>query len=304
MSTYLKHMGGYKHSELKNKSFEEIQKLFNKEITRVNMFVDMDTETKEGSKKAKADTLQESSSKRACDELKQEKAKKQKVDDDQEETEMKKRMEIVINEEEVAVDAIPLATKPLMISIDKEDLETLWKLVKAKHGNTRPDEEYKRVLWGDLKVMFEPDVESEVWRSIEGHNVTIWKLFDSCEVHFVRFKNMHIFMLLEKKYPLTPATITGMLNKKLQIDQWNKMSYQLLNLMGRIVGIKSLLMLLGVNTAMVRVTAVKHNLVMLVILVKNMLSISAADTKVNDDGYKLQLLKRLQLLEEFLLSEG
>ncbi|GJR52280.1 hypothetical protein Tco_1402801 [Tanacetum coccineum] len=34
MSTYLKHMGGYKHSQLKNKSFDEIQKLFDKEMTR------------------------------------------------------------------------------------------------------------------------------------------------------------------------------------------------------------------------------------------------------------------------------
>ncbi|GJS88995.1 hypothetical protein Tco_0771631 [Tanacetum coccineum] len=33
-----------------------------------------------------------------------------------------------------------------------EDLETLWKLVKAIHGNTRPEEDYERVLWGDLKL--------------------------------------------------------------------------------------------------------------------------------------------------------
>ncbi|GJT07410.1 hypothetical protein Tco_0841872 [Tanacetum coccineum] len=76
--------------------------------------------------------------------------KKQKIDDDQEEAEMKKHMEIVVDEEEIAVDAIPLATKPPVI-----------KLVKAKHGNTRPEEAYERVLWGDLKVMFKPDVESE-----------------------------------------------------------------------------------------------------------------------------------------------
>ncbi|GKA00722.1 hypothetical protein Tco_0673387 [Tanacetum coccineum] len=107
--------------------------------------------------------------KRAGDELEQEKAKKQKIDDD--EAEMKKHMEIV-PDHEVAIDTIPLATKPPIIvdwkiikerkmgcfqiirvdessrryssmikmlqSIDREDLETLWKLVKAKHGNTRP----------------------------------------------------------------------------------------------------------------------------------------------------------------------
>ncbi|GJY20398.1 hypothetical protein Tco_0392964 [Tanacetum coccineum] len=57
-------------------------------------------------------------------------------------------------------------------NIDKEDLETLYKLVKAKHGNTRPEEAYERVSWGDLKVMFEPDVEKMDFRSfmVEGVN--------------------------------------------------------------------------------------------------------------------------------------
>nr|GEV96259.1 putative ribonuclease H-like domain-containing protein [Tanacetum cinerariifolium] len=43
--------------------------------------------------------------------------------------------------------------------IDREDLETLWKLVKGKYRNTRPEEGYERVLWEDLKVMFELDIE-------------------------------------------------------------------------------------------------------------------------------------------------
>nr|GFB81493.1 hypothetical protein [Tanacetum cinerariifolium] len=56
--------------------------------------------------------------------------------------------------------------------IDKEDLETLWKLVKPKYRNTRP-EGYERVLWGDMKVMFEPDIENEVWRKLQGSKVII-----------------------------------------------------------------------------------------------------------------------------------
>ncbi|GJX81828.1 hypothetical protein Tco_0331309 [Tanacetum coccineum] len=184
MSTYLKNIAGYKHNQLKNKGFNDIQGLFDKEMKRVNTFMDMDTELvkgtdqKESSKKAKV--MEENSSKREGEELRQEKAKKQKIDDDQEESEMKKHMEIVHDKEEVAIDAIPLATKPpiivdwkiikegkigyfqiiradgsskrysLMIqmlqSINKEDLETLWKQLKAKHGSTRPEEGYERVL--------------------------------------------------------------------------------------------------------------------------------------------------------------
>ncbi|GJS49119.1 retrovirus-related pol polyprotein from transposon TNT 1-94 [Tanacetum coccineum] len=115
MSTYLKHMAGYKQSQLKNKSFAEIQKLFDKAMTRVNMFVDMDTElVKESSKKAEAEMAQESSSKRAGEELEQEVAKKQKMEDDKEKEDLKQCFEIV-QDDEVAIDAIPLATKPAVI---------------------------------------------------------------------------------------------------------------------------------------------------------------------------------------------
>ncbi|GKB60143.1 hypothetical protein Tco_0916329 [Tanacetum coccineum] len=172
-------------------------------MTRVNMFVDMDTKMKEGSKKAKTDTTQESGSKRAGDELEHEKVKKQKGDDDQEEEEMKKHMEIV-QDDEVAIDAIPLATKPPMIveyKIDKEGKIGYFKLieaklVKGKHRLRGLEEDYERVLWGDLKVMFEPDVESEVWRNLQGYNVTVWKLFDSSGVHFVRFSEYAYLILV------------------------------------------------------------------------------------------------------------
>ncbi|GJR04709.1 putative ribonuclease H-like domain-containing protein [Tanacetum coccineum] len=105
--------------------------------------------------------------------------KKSQEYDDQEQAEMKRHIEIVKNDE-VAIDAIPLATKPPMIveykidkdgrmgyfkliradesskryssmikmlqDINREDLETLWKLVKAKHGNTRPEEDYEKKI--------------------------------------------------------------------------------------------------------------------------------------------------------------
>ncbi|GJS93789.1 hypothetical protein Tco_0800757 [Tanacetum coccineum] len=195
MSTNLKHMAGYKQSQLKNKSFAEIQKLFDKAMTRVNMFVDKDTElVKESSKKAEAEMVEESSSKRV--------------------------------EEDVAINVIPLASKPapivnfqihrkgrngyneiiradesaktyllfsqLLKEFDREDLENLWKLVIAKHGNTRPKEGYERVLWGDLKTMFEHNTEDEVQSSLQGKKVLLWRLYDSCGIHFVKFEDMHL----------------------------------------------------------------------------------------------------------------
>nr|GEW14258.1 hypothetical protein [Tanacetum cinerariifolium] len=113
----------------KKKSFDEIQKLFDSAIKRVNTFVDMNTEiVKERSKKTQAEvtegskTRAERSSKKEGEELESKNFKKQKldeqaeaeVDNDQREEEMKMYMKIILDDE-VAINAIPLATKPPII---------------------------------------------------------------------------------------------------------------------------------------------------------------------------------------------
>ncbi|GJZ37262.1 hypothetical protein Tco_0583453 [Tanacetum coccineum] len=99
-------MEGWKPKSLKNKSFANIQELFDKAMKKVITFVDYKTElVEESSKKAEAEIAQESSSKRAGDELEQENAKKQKVDEDKETTELQSLIEVVSDdEEEVAID--------------------------------------------------------------------------------------------------------------------------------------------------------------------------------------------------------
>ncbi|GJV94918.1 hypothetical protein Tco_1546495 [Tanacetum coccineum] len=150
-------MEGWKHKDLKSKDFDSIKELFDKAFKMVNMFEEFRTDLMEGS------------SKRAGEELEQESTKKQKVDDDKETIELKQCLEIIPNEEEVTIDVIPLAVKSLRImymtfshilkSFDMEDLEDLYKLVKARYGSTRLVEDLDLVLWNDLKNMFEPHVE-------------------------------------------------------------------------------------------------------------------------------------------------
>ncbi|GKE08826.1 hypothetical protein Tco_1412377, partial [Tanacetum coccineum] len=186
MCTYLKNMEGKKLKDLKNRSFDYIQKMFDRSFKRVNTFVDFKTNLVEGS------------SKRAEEELEQESTKKQNVDKDKDTTDLQSLMEVIPDEEEVAIDAIPLATKPpaivdwkihkegknryfqiiradgsskiylvfsqLLKSVDKEDLVELYKLVKAKYRSTRPVDDMDLLLWGYLKTMFEPHVEDEIWK--------------------------------------------------------------------------------------------------------------------------------------------
>nr|GEW06203.1 hypothetical protein [Tanacetum cinerariifolium] len=55
--------------------------------------------------------LVEGKEKRAGEELEQERSKKKKVDNGKETAKLKKLMEIILNEEKVAINAIPLAVK-------------------------------------------------------------------------------------------------------------------------------------------------------------------------------------------------
>ncbi|GKD00416.1 hypothetical protein Tco_1170690, partial [Tanacetum coccineum] len=144
--------------------------------------------------------------KRTKDAQDKEISKRQKLDeeeeDDQEEENITQYIEIV-PVEEIAINAIPLATKPPVI------------------------------------VMFEPDMESEVWKMIENYDVTAWILYSSCGVHLIKFEGLHIFLLVDKSYPLTYATITKMLDRKLQDDHQNEMAYQLLKHLGSTSGIRA-----------------------------------------------------------------
>ncbi|GJW56685.1 hypothetical protein Tco_0103416 [Tanacetum coccineum] len=163
MSTYLKNMAGYKHNQLKTKSFEDIQMLFDKEMKRVNIFVDMDTELVKD-----CETRTEGSSKRTREELESENLKKHKLDENVEaevddEAEIKKHMEIV-PDDEVAIDAIPLATKPPII-FDKELLQQNIKLqldaeLEEEEKLARQREEDANIVeWDNVQAMMDADYE-------------------------------------------------------------------------------------------------------------------------------------------------
>ncbi|GKE84749.1 hypothetical protein Tco_1558491, partial [Tanacetum coccineum] len=125
MSTNLKHMGGYTYKQLKGKSFDEIQKLFHKEMKRVNTFVAMGFEVQE--RKEKKEECREETTKGsrkkmlrrkiAGKEQQKESSKKQKVEgekeseevDEVDEAELKKLL-VIKKDEDIAIDAIPLAT--------------------------------------------------------------------------------------------------------------------------------------------------------------------------------------------------
>nr|GEV30620.1 hypothetical protein [Tanacetum cinerariifolium] len=243
---------------------EEAQKALEAKIVVINngMISEM---VKESSKKAK-----ESSSKRVGDKLEQENAKKQKVDDDQEAAELKRCLEIVPDDEDDAnINATPLSSKsPTIIdykihkegrkshfqiirvdgssqmyytfskmlkNFNREDLEVLWSIVKARFKKVQPVDNLDCYLLHTLKTVFKHHVEDSVWKNQQGlAKVKNWKLFNSCGVHCVSMQSTTYYLLVEKMYPLTNYTLTQIWNDaRLQFDYEVKMAYDLLRLVRR-----------------------------------------------------------------------
>nr|GEU86041.1 uncharacterized mitochondrial protein AtMg00810-like [Tanacetum cinerariifolium] len=123
-------------------------------------------QVEESTKKDKAETTQESSSKREEDELEQERSKKQKVEDDKEFEELNKCLEIIPDDEDdVTIDATPLSSNKLLKNSDREDLEVLWRLVKARFEKVQPVDRMDNFLMHTLKTMFKHHVEDNVWKN-------------------------------------------------------------------------------------------------------------------------------------------
>nr|GEX19596.1 hypothetical protein [Tanacetum cinerariifolium] len=124
------------HDKGKGIMVEELVKPKNKEQIRLDKeaALKLQAEFKEEQRLAR-----ESSSKRAGEELKQGSLKKQKVDDNKETTELKELMKIIPDEEDVAIDAIPLAVKSLKIvdwKIHKEGKKSYYQIIRA-NGNSK-----------------------------------------------------------------------------------------------------------------------------------------------------------------------
>ncbi|GKE17161.1 hypothetical protein Tco_1424738 [Tanacetum coccineum] len=133
MCTYLKNMAGFTHNQLKNKSFDEFQKAFDKTMNWTDSFVHVDSKLVKGSKDRAegSETRAEGSSKRAGEDLQQESTKKQKMDDDKEKEELKQCFDIV--PDDVTINATPLSVKIPIVEykIYQEGKKNFFQIIRA-----------------------------------------------------------------------------------------------------------------------------------------------------------------------------
>nr|GEX71713.1 hypothetical protein [Tanacetum cinerariifolium] len=134
MMTYLKNMGGYKHSQLKAKTFVKIQGLYERQKRVIDDFKPMDSDD-------------------AVD--------KEKVLEEPDST----KVEVKIFRSDGSSRWIKTFSE-MVTRFDKMDLEELYNLVMQRFETTSP-EGVDLVLWGDLRTMFEETADDDLWKNQE-----------------------------------------------------------------------------------------------------------------------------------------
>ncbi|GJS84342.1 hypothetical protein Tco_0750883 [Tanacetum coccineum] len=106
-------------------------------------------------------------------------------------------------------DKIYISFGAMLKEISRDDLTELYRIIMEKYGTDGPTDEYDRIFWGNLKTMFDPPL-----------------------------KSADIYMLTERRYPLSADICQAMLDKKLQGGKEDEDCYQLLKMMEKKAGIR------------------------------------------------------------------
>nr|GFC67289.1 hypothetical protein [Tanacetum cinerariifolium] len=122
----------------------------------------------------------------------------------------------------------------LLKNFDREDLKTLWRIVQDRFSTSKPSNFSDEYLLLTLRTMFEEaDGQDAIWRNQKiVHGLALvkrWKLLTSCGVHVITLSTVQLFLLVEKRYPLSRFTLEQLVNvTRLQVEEESEMSLELL----------------------------------------------------------------------------
>ncbi|GJX17814.1 hypothetical protein Tco_0218646 [Tanacetum coccineum] len=253
MMTYLKHVGNKKHSDLKSKTFEEIQALYEKvkrydecftaigstederRIKEMNEGV-KDTDQKrlkeEDTAKvpAKVEVAEQGTKKRKEGHIKMIARKKpRKQSDVDSDDEHRKCLKIVTFES--TIDSEIMEKKSFIARLNKvlsPDRDYL--VIYRANGNFRA---FNYLMKGDLKIMMESSTEennqSDFWSNQQDWKIVTWRLYKACRVCILEFEDgTVIHMLVERRYPLSKDLLQRMLDLGLEVEKESTVALDLI----------------------------------------------------------------------------
>ncbi|GJW44849.1 hypothetical protein Tco_0073648 [Tanacetum coccineum] len=269
MMNYLKNQGTWKLTQLKKLSFEEVKEEFDKLVKQVESCVPLNIKATKVQLKRYGEELQTEISKKQRIDVSDTEEKVGKVKEEEpvkrvgKRKKQKARKGISIDkspqgdsetDKEESVEAMnptPLDTKSNIVAnwkifqqamlkdFTREDLIELYRLVMQKYGTNRPEDAYDRVLWSDLRTMFDPPLnEDAIWSLPLQQKMISWRYYDKCEVHCLTLEACNIYMLADRKYPLSKDACQVMLKMKPLDGKMNEVCYKLLKMIEKQAGVK------------------------------------------------------------------
>nr|GEY19005.1 uncharacterized mitochondrial protein AtMg00810-like [Tanacetum cinerariifolium] len=228
MMMYLKNTAGFRLDNFKGMSYDDIRLIFE---AKFNSNIEFLLKTKEQIEEEENRAIASINKT-----LAQKAAKRRRLNEESEDVnELKQHLEIVPDEDDnVYTEATLLARKvpvvdyqivhinnkphfkiiradethqlyvsfiTLLKNFDREDLESLWNIVKERFSTSKPNNFSDDFLLKTLRAMFgRPDGQDQVWMSqISVHGqarVKSWKLPESCGVHIVALTTTQLIMLV------------------------------------------------------------------------------------------------------------
>ncbi|GJZ43455.1 hypothetical protein Tco_0590710 [Tanacetum coccineum] len=140
---------------------------------------------------------------------------------------------------ENGTDMVYISFGAMLTDISRDDLTELYRIVMKKHGMNEPEDEFEKVLWEYLKNMFEEPLSTDsIWSLPGQQRIICWRYYDACRVHCLNLESADVYMLIERKYPLSAEVCKAMLDKKLQGGKPDEDCYKLLKMMEKQAGIR------------------------------------------------------------------
>ncbi|GJU59099.1 putative reverse transcriptase domain-containing protein, partial [Tanacetum coccineum] len=274
MMNYLKNQGTWKLSQLKNLSFEEVKKEFDKLVKQVESFAPISFEATKASLKRFGEELQTKTPKRLKDD-KDDEAK----DDEQTKKSGKRRKQMArkglhtsvdkddsedsdeVDEQEESVTGTKTPINPVHVSMKTPSIAT-YKIIKQGEKGVyqivREDgTDIVYINFGAMMKSISRDDLTELYRIVMNRygmngpedelERVFWKylkdMFEEPLSTDPIWKSMDVYMLIERTYPLSAEMCKVMLDKKLQGGKPDENCYKMLKMMEKQAGIRKWLTL-------------------------------------------------------------
>ncbi|GJW06227.1 putative ribonuclease H-like domain-containing protein [Tanacetum coccineum] len=120
----------------------------------------------------------------------------------------------------------------MLKSISRDDFTELYRIVMKRYGMDRPEDKLEKGFWKCLRIMFEEPLSTDsIWSELGQQKIISWRYYDTCRVHCLNLESMEVYMLSERKYPLSAEVCQTMLKMKLLDGKMSEDCYRLLKMM-------------------------------------------------------------------------